>query len=97
MNGKFPGEADPFSGQTASVADELYLLAEGLCNGTLSPGQRDRLEAWIAADEEAKKFCAFYLALHAMLRWRHRPLPTSDAAGGGGRSERSFPRSGHGL
>ncbi len=54
--------------------EELWTLAEGLYSGQLTPEQRDRLETLIAQDDAVAMFCAGYANMHAMLRWRFRPI-----------------------
>ena len=54
--------------------EELWPLVDGLQNGLLTVEQRDRLESLIVSNDDAATFCAVYADLHAMLRWRFRPL-----------------------
>jgi hypothetical protein len=54
--------------------EELWLLAGKLHDGILTADERDRLESLIAHDDDAAAFCASYADVHAMLRWRFRPL-----------------------
>ena len=54
--------------------EELWTLADGLYSGQLTAEQRARLEDIIAKDDAAAAFCAAYANMHAMLRWRFRPI-----------------------
>lgn len=55
-------------------SEELWTLADGLYSGQLTAEQRARLEDIIAKDDAAAAFCAAYANMHAMLRWRFRPI-----------------------
>ncbi len=59
---------------------ELWRLLAALCDGLLSPPQRDRLEAILTADATARRFCAAYLDQHAQMLWLYRDAP--DAGSG---------------
>jgi len=63
--------------------EELCTLADGLCNGQLTSEQRDRLEMLIVQDDVAAAFCAAYANVHAMLRWRFRPIEPDAASSSG--------------
>ena len=54
--------------------EELWSLVDRLNSGMLTVQERDRLESLVVGSEDAATFCAVYADLHAMLRWRFRPL-----------------------
>ena len=54
--------------------EELWSLAGKLHDGILTAAERDRLESLIVQDDDAAAFCASYADVHAMLRWRFRPV-----------------------
>jgi hypothetical protein len=58
--------------QNSEVSPELWDLASGACNGTLSAEDQSRLDALLAADETARHFYGFYMLMHAELVWRGR-------------------------
>ena len=59
---------------SAQQREELCSLAGKLHDGILTAAERDRLESLIVHDDDAAAFCAGYADVHAMLRWRFRPL-----------------------
>ncbi len=52
--------------------DELWSLVEAMVDGTATPAERDRLQARLHAELEARLFYVAYLDLHAQLQWRTR-------------------------
>ena len=55
-----------------SANDELWSLVEALLAGTATPEERDRLEAHLRADPQARLFYVTYLDVHAHLQWSTR-------------------------
>lgn len=53
-------------------SEELWQLVGALADSTLTEAQRDRLEDLLQQAQEARRFCAAYLDLHAQIMWRHR-------------------------
>ena len=51
---------------------ELARLVELLCEGTIRPAERDRLESLLADDRDARLYCVAYLDLHARAIWHTR-------------------------
>jgi hypothetical protein len=60
---------------------ELWSLVEALVDGTATPQQRDRLEARLSQEPEARAFYVAYLDLHAHLQWRTRGEARREADG----------------
>src|SRR5947207_3283569 len=52
--------------------DELVSLIEAIVTGTATPAERDRLEAHLRADSQARLFYVSYLYVHAHLQWMTR-------------------------
>ncbi len=52
--------------------DELRGLVDATLDGTLTPAERDRLEAILRDDPAARAFYVSYADLHASLRWPRR-------------------------
>lgn len=52
--------------------DELWLLTDAMCDGTITAGQRDRLEGLLRNSEEARLFYAAYMDVHGALLWQWR-------------------------
>ena len=52
--------------------DELWLLTDAVCDGTITAGQRDRLEGLLRNSEEARLFYAAYMDVHGALLWQWR-------------------------
>ena len=67
-------------GSTAGNAGELCSLAEAVCNGTIKAAQYERLNALLAADEEAARFYATYLRMHGLLLWHWRDADVPSAS-----------------
>src|SRR5437867_4385762 len=55
-----------------SVSDDLWSLVEAMVTGTATPAERDRLEAYLRADPQARLFYVTYLDVHSQLQWRTR-------------------------
>ncbi len=51
---------------------ELVRLVELMCDGAISPAERDRLESLLENDRDAKLFYIAYLDLHAQMQWMMR-------------------------
>lgn len=51
------------------MTPELRELVDKYVSGTLSPGERDRLDAVLLEDPDARAFYVEYLDLHAQLQW----------------------------
>ena len=51
---------------------ELARLVEAMCDGTIAPGERDRLESLLADDRDAKLYYVAYMDLHAHIQWLTR-------------------------
>ena len=62
--------------------EELWSLVEAFVTETASPAQRDRLEARLRSDRQARLFYISYLDLHAHLQWRTRGVAVPAAQGG---------------
>jgi hypothetical protein len=52
--------------------DELWSLVEALVAGTATMAERDRLDARLRGEPQARLFYVTYLDLHAHLQWRTR-------------------------
>jgi hypothetical protein len=57
--------------------EELCSLAEAVCNGTITAAQYERLNSRLSADEDAARFYATYVRMHALLLWRWRDADVS--------------------
>jgi hypothetical protein len=55
---------------------ELTALMELLCEGTIQPAQRDRLEELLRTDRDAKLYYVAYMDLHAQMQWLTRGQET---------------------
>jgi hypothetical protein len=55
-----------------SADDELWSLVDAHAAGTLTVAERDRLEARLHAEPEARLFYVAYMDVHAHLQWRMR-------------------------
>jgi hypothetical protein len=62
---------------TADDAGDLCSLAEAVCNGTIATAQYERLNALLAADENAARYYATYLRMHGLLLWHWRDADVS--------------------
>lgn len=71
-----------------SADSELAQLIDLMCDGAITPDERDRLESLLENDRDAKLFCIAYLDLHAQVQWL-----TRDAAN----EEHQSPTSARGL
>jgi hypothetical protein len=60
--------------------DELWALAEALVAGTATADERQRLEARLRAEPQARLFYVAFLDLHAQLQWRTRGQSAPAAA-----------------
>jgi hypothetical protein len=65
MNPKIPPEQEPNDG----VSNEIWTLADAVCNGTIEAAQFERLNALLLANEDAARFYATYLRMHGLLLW----------------------------
>jgi hypothetical protein len=54
------------------VDSELARLVEAMCDGTIAPTERDRLESLLAGDRDAKLYYVAYMDLHAEMQWLMR-------------------------
>ncbi len=61
-------ERGPIDADREAMPD-YWRLVSGACDGTLSWADRARLDAVLAADENAREFYAFYLSMHGELMW----------------------------
>ncbi len=52
--------------------DELWLLTSAMCDGTITPEQKSRLESLLHGSEEARLFYSAYMDLHGQLLWHYR-------------------------
>jgi len=66
MSPQTPGNQD------WTPSDELYELVDRMCLGVLDEAGRERLEALLREDENARLFYAEYVGMHADLHWRMR-------------------------
>ncbi|MCG2684291.1 MAG: hypothetical protein L6306_11850, partial [Planctomycetales bacterium] len=48
---------------------ELARLVESICDGTIAPAERDRLESLLTDDRDAKLYYVAYLDMHAQMQW----------------------------
>ena len=48
---------------------ELVRLVDAMCDGAISPAERDRLESLLTDDLAAKRYYVAYLDLHAQMQW----------------------------
>jgi hypothetical protein len=64
---------------TDNAADELWSLAEGVCNGSIEAGQYERLNALLSDDEDAARRYATYVRMHGLLLWHWRDADASPA------------------
>ena len=65
------------------IDSELATLVDALCEGAITPDDRDRLEAILAGDRNAKLYYVAYLDLHAQVQWLTRgedKWPAGEAA-----------------
>jgi hypothetical protein len=60
------------SGQLPAADGELWSLVEAVVEGTATAEERDRLEARLRAEEQARLFYVAYLDLYAHLQWTTR-------------------------
>jgi hypothetical protein len=69
---------------------ELWSLVEAMVTGAATTAERDRLEARLRVEREARLFYVSYLDLHAHLQWRTRgdSVPSFEAARDVGRAPR---------
>jgi hypothetical protein len=58
--------------QLPAADSELWSLVEALVEGTATVPERDRLEARLRGESQARHFYVAYLDLHAHLQWRMR-------------------------
>ena len=58
--------------QLPPVESELARLVELMCDGAISPAERDRLESLMENNRDAKLFYIAYLDLHAQMQWMMR-------------------------
>ena len=67
--------------QVAKLPGELRKLADAACNGTLTDGQRARLEKLLARNKTSQLAYLSYLDVHAQLQWEGRcgAAPEQDA------------------
>jgi hypothetical protein len=70
--------------------DELWSLVETVVTGAATPGDRDRLEARLRAEPQARPFYVAYLDLHAQLQWLTRGQSVSPASTASLRPPRRF-------
>ncbi len=61
---------------------ELVRLVELMCDGAISPAERDRLELLLENDRDAKLFYIAYLDLHAQMQWMMREDRAEEVASG---------------
>jgi len=61
---------------------ELVRLVELMCDGIITPAERDRLELLLENDRDAKLFYIAYLDLHAHMQWTMREGCADEVAGG---------------
>ena len=76
-------EPEPKDADLAAMPD-FWRLVSCACNGTLSSADRVRLDALLAADEDARQFYAFYTSMHGELMWHFggvRPEAEEEAEG----------------
>jgi hypothetical protein len=60
------------TGQLPPTDDELWSLVEAMVDGAATAAERERLEARLRAEPQARLFYVAYLDLHAHLQWRTR-------------------------
>jgi hypothetical protein len=70
-------EREPIDADREAMPD-YWRLVSGACDGTLSSTDCARLDAVLAADENARELYAFYLSMHGELMW-HFGEARSDA------------------
>jgi hypothetical protein len=61
---------------------ELAMLVEAMCEGTITPAERDRLEFLLENDDKAKLYYVACLDLHAQMRWLMRGGQSSGGVAG---------------
>jgi hypothetical protein len=70
------------SGHRPSADEELWSLVEATLEGTATARQRDRLQARLRSEPDARRFYVAVLDLHAALQWRTRGMAVPAAGAG---------------